>query len=781
MEKQQRHPKLQWCLERVARERRNQERETKQWQRGLHSTELHHKYALLFRWDKLTPLDHDAEPWHPHHMPAASSSQSQSTATMKRQEFDNQDANQKTRLGSYYLGKTLGEGEFGKVRIGWKSSDSPQVAIKLIRREKLDSASRMAKVHREIAILKRLDHPHIVKLHEMLETSTTIGMVLEYASGGELFDYILQQRFLIDDKARRLFAQVVSGVGYLHKNGIIHRDLKLENLLLDSARNIIITDFGFANTFDPKDRRTLAPSNMAMHHIKDESIARVFHENQDGYKVADLMSTSCGSPCYAAPELVVREGLYSGRQVDVWSCGVILYAMLAGFLPFDDDPANPEGDNINQLYQYITHTTLTFPDYVGPQPQDLLRQMLKPNPEQRADLFHVAHHSYLDDHLHVMEPYIRQYPLDPDDDQPAAVPLIKDFAHPKAFEESGPLARESTKRFAYHGPGEVSEENEPAQASTPGQNTVLQTRQPATLRDKSPKLPKHKRRTVQVEYVAPKSSAQPKSNDYQARQATSMDEPSRPERNTDSRRVQKQNDQVASARSRNTPTGRKEAKPLPPPKVNAPTQASASSTPAGQRPSTAAPRTTPLSRGSMRKPAAPEVTNENAQGQVLGSGHPQFPVKGRGHKRSSTVGNLSEKLLRRMSSIGHKAKRPSADRTHPPTSMRPVAADDGRKSGESRRSFGFLRRLSRDAMSTTENRQSRRLSLFGGRQKGDSPPSTATSGGTSTSRPTPNHESPSNNQALPGTHKRFSDVYAEKHASTGAANRVMDWFRRRRN
>lgn len=650
-----------------------------------------------------------------------------------------------SRLGQYQLLKTLGEGSFGKVKLAIHQTTGQKVALKIITRRKLVARDMAGRVEREIQYLQLLRHPHIIKLFTVITTSTEIVMVLEYA-GSELFNYIVDHGKMPEDRARKFFQQIVCAVEYCHRHKIVHRDLKPENLLLDDNLHVKIADFGLSNIMT------------------------------DG----NFLKTSCGSPNYAAPE-VISGKLYAGPEVDVWSCGVILYAMLAGFLPFDDDPANPEGDNINQLYQYITHTTLTFPDYVGPQPQDLLRQMLKPNPEQRADLFHVAHHSYLDDHLHVMEPYIRQYPLDPDDDQPAAVPLIKDFAHPKAFEESGPLARESTKRFAYHGPGEVSEENEPAQASTPGQNTVLQTRQPATLRDKSPKLPKHKRRTVQVEYVAPKSSAQPKSNDYQARQATSMDEPSRPERNTDSRRVQKQNDQVASARSRNTPTGRKEAKPLPPPKVNAPTQASASSTPAGQRPSTAAPRTTPLSRGSMRKPAAPEVTNENAQGQVLGSGHPQFPVKGRGHKRSSTVGNLSEKLLRRMSSIGHKAKRPSADRTHPPTSMRPVAADDGRKSGESRRSFGFLRRLSRDAMSTTENRQSRRLSLFGGRQKGDSPPSTATSGGTSTSRPTPNHESPSNNQALPGTHKRFSDVYAEKHASTGAANRVMDWFRRRRN
>jgi protein-serine/threonine kinase len=229
------------------------------------------------------------------------------------------------KFGDYILGSTLGEGEFGKVKMGWKKESTVQVAIKLIRKESLaGNATRLPKIYREISILKGLQHPNIVKLHEFIETERHMGIVLEYASGGELFDYILTHRYLKDPAARRLFAQLVSGVGYLHKKGIVHRDLKLENLLLDRNKNIIITDFGFANTFDPHDEL----GEEVERRIQDkEFVKRERLNDQDPlthHRRGDLMQTSCGSPCYAAPELVVSDGLYTGRKVDVWSCGVIL-------------------------------------------------------------------------------------------------------------------------------------------------------------------------------------------------------------------------------------------------------------------------------------------------------------------------------------------------------------------------------------------------------------------------------------------------------------------------
>ena len=228
-----------------------------------------------------------------------------------------------TRFGEYILGQTLGEGEFGKVKLGWKRNGEVQVAIKLIRRESLgQNPSRLPKIYREVSILRGLEHPNIVKLHEMIETSAYIGIILEYASGGELFDYILNQRHLKDNTARKLFAQLVSGVGYLHKKGIVHRDLKLENLLLDRNRNIVITDFGFANTFDPRDElgEDIEKKLTDREFVRRMDLERV----QNGSRRGDLMATSCGSPCYAAPELVVTDSLYTGRKVDVWSCGVIL-------------------------------------------------------------------------------------------------------------------------------------------------------------------------------------------------------------------------------------------------------------------------------------------------------------------------------------------------------------------------------------------------------------------------------------------------------------------------
>nr|XP_019012409.1 CAMK/CAMKL/KIN4 protein kinase [Kwoniella pini CBS 10737]OCF51190.1 CAMK/CAMKL/KIN4 protein kinase [Kwoniella pini CBS 10737] len=266
-------------------------------------------------------------------------------------------------FGPYVLLQTLGEGEFGKVKLGVHTDYGVEVAIKLIRRGSLDDEVRASKVEREIDVLKTLKHPNIVRMFDVIDTEKYIGIVLEYAGGGELFEHILANRYLKEKDAQKLFAQLISGVDYLHRKHIVHRDLKLENLLLDKHRNIIITDFGFANRFD---------------HAQD-----------------DLMATSCGSPCYAAPELVVSEGLYVGSAVDIWSCGVILYAMLSGYLPYDDDPQNPDGDNINLLYKYIMNTRLNFPEHMSPSAKSLLQIMLVPLPEHRCTIRQIMEHPWL--------------------------------------------------------------------------------------------------------------------------------------------------------------------------------------------------------------------------------------------------------------------------------------------------------------------------------------------------------------------------------------------------
>jgi 5'-AMP-activated protein kinase, catalytic alpha subunit len=169
-----------------------------------------------------------------------------------------------------------------------------KIAIKLIKKESIIVPARRQKLIREISILQSLNHRYIVKLWEVLETEQYIGMVMEYASGGELFGHILAKKYLKEPEASKYFTQLLIGVDYLHYQGIVHRDLKLENLLLDKDRNLIITDFGFANRFS--------------------------------METDDLLSTSCGSPCYAAPELVVNDVLFhnvvvcrrSSRYLELW-------------------------------------------------------------------------------------------------------------------------------------------------------------------------------------------------------------------------------------------------------------------------------------------------------------------------------------------------------------------------------------------------------------------------------------------------------------------------------
>ncbi|WEJ95980.1 hypothetical protein PSN45_003514 [Yamadazyma tenuis] len=282
------------------------------------------------------------------------------------------------RFGNYILGSTLGEGEFGKVKLGWRKDGKlpNQVAIKLIKRETLskDTESEI-KTHREINSLKLLSHPNIVNLVEVMKSGKYIGIVLEYASGGELFDYILNHKYLKEPLAKKFFAQLVSGVDYMHSKGLIHRDLKLENLLLDKNKNIIISDFGFVNSYN------LSSNN-------------------------DLMKTSCGSPCYAAPELVLTPNPYNGKKVDIWSLGVILYAMLAGYLPFDDDPSNEDGSDIIRLYHYICKTPLTFPEYITPLPRDLLRKIIVADPKKRININEIRNHTWLSSYANLLS--IRQ-------------------------------------------------------------------------------------------------------------------------------------------------------------------------------------------------------------------------------------------------------------------------------------------------------------------------------------------------------------------------------------
>lgn len=591
-----------------------------------------------------------------------------------------------SKFGDFILGNTIGEGEFGKVKLGWKQDSNVQVAIKLIKRDTVGTnPSRLAKIRREVTILRGIHHPNIVQLIDMVETDRYIGIILEYASGGELFDYILNHRYLKDNSARRLFSQLVSGVGYLHKKGIVHRDLKLENLLLDKNRNIIITDFGFANTFDPHEE--LAEEEELNLSDKDwVKRAGLDRLKPNGMRKGDLMQTSCGSPCYAAPELVVSDSLYTGRKVDVWSCGVILYAMLAGYLPFDDDPANPEGDNINLLYKYIVSTPLTFPEYVTPHARDLLRRILVPNPRKRADLFEVARHSWLSEYAHLVE-FITSSTTLPSDIQNTTSP--EEFVEPPMVTRSASV-RENAKQKSSPGAavgglakatGKIDPEAEHAQ-----------------------RTPKDaKRRTVQVEYVAPSTQTQRGGEQVAPHQQRTR---------SSSRGPEPVRDKPLPLDPPVSRDGRERAKP-PSAHKNTPTRPTGGSRAFSDDHHAINTNTRPQTGGSMSsatsmglqnmsnyghgQPLPPAMADTNAQGRIQQPANgedetigrpsvsvppkfarmsgfdqhasgPQPRPEGRGHKRSNTLGEIGSKLLGRSGSVfGGRNKKRSEQTSQPQT------------------------------------------------------------------------------------------------------------------
>lgn len=244
------------------------------------------------------------------------------------------------RLGHYNIMKTLGEGSFGKVKLATHVVSGQKVALKIISRRKLVTRDMAGRIEREIQYLQLLRHPHIIKLYTVITTPQEIVMVLEYA-GGELFDYIVQHGKMAEDKARKFFQQIVCAVEYCHRHKIVHRDLKPENLLLDENLNVKIADFGLSNIMT------------------------------DG----NFLKTSCGSPNYAAPE-VISGKLYAGPEVDVWSCGVILYVLLVGRLPFDDE-------YIPALFKKIAQGNYMVPNYLSSGSVKLIRRMLQVNPVNR--------------------------------------------------------------------------------------------------------------------------------------------------------------------------------------------------------------------------------------------------------------------------------------------------------------------------------------------------------------------------------------------------------------
>nr|XP_033792763.1 serine/threonine-protein kinase MARK1 isoform X4 [Geotrypetes seraphini] len=246
-------------------------------------------------------------------------------------------------IGNYRLLKTIGKGNFAKVKLARHVLTGREVAVKIIDKTQLNPTS-LQKLFREVRIMKILNHPNIVKLFEVIETEKTLYLIMEYASGGEVFDYLVAHGRMKEKEARAKFRQIVSAVQYCHQKCIVHRDLKAENLLLDGDMNIKIADFGFSNEFT----------------------------------VGSKLDTFCGSPPYAAPELFQGKK-YDGPEVDVWSLGVILYTLVSGSLPFD-------GQNLKELRERVLRGKYRIPFYMSTDCENLLKKLLVLNPIKRGSL-----------------------------------------------------------------------------------------------------------------------------------------------------------------------------------------------------------------------------------------------------------------------------------------------------------------------------------------------------------------------------------------------------------
>nr|XP_043624512.1 CBL-interacting serine/threonine-protein kinase 6-like [Erigeron canadensis] len=248
--------------------------------------------------------------------------------------------------GKYELGRQLGHGTFAKVYHARDVHTGRNVAMKVVAKEKVIKAGMTEQIKREISVMKMVKHPNIVELHEVMASKTKVYFAMELVKGGELFSKIEKGR-LKEDVARRYFQQLISVIDFCHSRGVYHRDLKPENLLLDEEGNLKVTDFGLSAFAD--------------------------HIRQDG-----LLHTTCGTPAYVAPEVIGKKG-YDGAKADLWSCGVILYVLLAGFLPFQDE-------NVIAMYKKIYRGDFRCPPWFSSDARRLITKLLDPNPDCRISV-----------------------------------------------------------------------------------------------------------------------------------------------------------------------------------------------------------------------------------------------------------------------------------------------------------------------------------------------------------------------------------------------------------
>ncbi|KAF4075121.1 hypothetical protein AMELA_G00231040 [Ameiurus melas] len=256
------------------------------------------------------------------------------------------------QVGFYEITRTLGKGNFAVVKLARHRVTKTQVAIKIIDKTRLE-ASDLEKLNREVKIMKLLNHPHIIRLYQVMETKNMLYIVTEYANNGEMFDYLASNGHLSEDEARKTFGQIVSAVEYCHRHHIVHRDLKAENLLLDNKMNIKLADFGFGNFFVP----------------------------------GKPLNTWCGSPPYAAPE-IFKGKEYEGPQLDIWSLGVVLYVLVCGSLPF-------EAASLPALKQCVIEGRFRVPYFMSQECENLIRRMLVVDPAKRISLAQIKQHCWM--------------------------------------------------------------------------------------------------------------------------------------------------------------------------------------------------------------------------------------------------------------------------------------------------------------------------------------------------------------------------------------------------
>uniref|UniRef100_A0A915MJ94 Protein kinase domain-containing protein n=1 Tax=Meloidogyne javanica TaxID=6303 RepID=A0A915MJ94_MELJA len=260
----------------------------------------------------------------------------------------------------------LGSGTYGKVSLAFDHKTEREVAVKLIKKSAIENKQDLVRIRREIRIMSMLNHPNLIQIYEVFENKDKIILVMEYASGGELYDYVSKNGSLSEQEARRIFRQITSAVLYCHKNKVAHRDLKLENILLDSNNNAKIADFGLSNYFGQRNK---------------------------------LLSTFCGSPLYASPE-IINGTPYKGPEVDCWSLGILLYTLVYGSMPFD-------GRDFNRMVRQIKRGAYYEPDTPSTASM-LIRNMLRVNPDRRATIYDISGHWWLN--LEENMPVIQELP-----------------------------------------------------------------------------------------------------------------------------------------------------------------------------------------------------------------------------------------------------------------------------------------------------------------------------------------------------------------------------------